>query len=105
MKKSNPFVRFVVLGVLFAASAACWSASKEERAAVQYVDDSVITAQVKSLLAADDLLRSFQVSVETSQGVVQLSGFVGSQDSADQAGRVAMGVEGVSSVRNGLVVQ
>ena len=104
MKKSNPFVRVLVLGVLFAATAACWSASKQERA-VQYVDDSVITAQVKALLASDDLLRSFQVSVETSQGVVQLSGFVGSQDSADQAGRVAMGVQGVSSVRNDLVVQ
>jgi osmotically-inducible protein OsmY len=104
MKKSNPLVRYLVLLVLFAAAAGCWSTTKQ-RGAAQYVDDSVITAQVKSLLAANDLLKSFQVGVETSHGVVQLSGFVDSRNSADQAGQVAMSVEGVSSVRNDLVVQ
>jgi len=102
--KKNPFISYLVLVLAFATAAACWSSSGKGSPG-QYVDDSLITTQVKSQLAASDFLKSFQVSVETSGGVVQLSGFVDSQSTADQAGRVAMGVGGVTSVRNDLVVQ
>jgi osmotically-inducible protein OsmY len=36
----------------------------------QYVDDSAITTKVKTQLANDDFLKSFQISVKTYQGVV-----------------------------------
>jgi osmotically-inducible protein OsmY len=104
MKKKNLFVGCLVLALAFAATAACWSSSGKATAG-QYVDDSMITTKVKTLLAANDLLSSFQVGVETSGSVVQLSGFVDSQSAADQAGRVALGVGGVTSIRNDLVVQ
>lgn len=57
----------------------------------EFVDDSVITTKVKSLLAADDFLKSFRISVETRKGVVQLSGFVDSQNAVNKAGQIAKG--------------
>ena len=69
------------------------------------MDDSVITTKVKSLLAVDDFLKSFQISVETYKGIVQLSGFVGSQEAVDKAGEIARSVKGVKSVKNDLIVK
>jgi osmotically-inducible protein OsmY len=65
--------------MLIATIAACASTATRESTG-EYVDDSVITTKVKSLLAADDFLKSFKISVGTRMGVVQLSGFVGTQD-------------------------
>jgi len=72
---------------------ACDSPSKQQSAG-EYVDDSVITTKVKSLLGADDLLKSFEISVETNKGNVQLSGSVDSQKTVDKAGEIAKGVKG-----------
>ncbi|KAF0122012.1 MAG: periplasmic or secreted lipoprotein [bacterium] len=71
----------------------------------EYVDDSVITTKVKSLLANDDFLKSFQISVKTYKGTVQLSGFVNSQNTVDKAGQIAISVNGVKSVKNDLIVK
>jgi osmotically-inducible protein OsmY len=71
----------------------------------EYIDDSVITAKIKTQLANDDFLKSFQISVESRKGIVQLSGFVNSRNAADKAGQIARGVEGVKSVRNDLIVK
>jgi hyperosmotically inducible protein len=69
------------------------------------VDDSVITAKVKALLAEDDFLKSFQIGVETNKGTVQLSSFVNSQDAVRKAGEIASSVKGVTSVKNDLIVK
>jgi len=66
---------------------------------------SDITTKVKSLLAADDFLKSFEISVETYKGSVQLSGFVNSQQAVDKAGQIARSVKGVKSVKNDLNVK
>ena len=71
----------------------------------EYVDDSVITTKVKSLLAADDFLKSFEISVETYKGTVQLSGFVDSQKAIDKAVEITRSVKGVKSVKNNLSVK
>jgi len=71
----------------------------------EYVDDSVITTKVKTLLAADDFLKSFKISVETFKGTVQLSGFVNSQQAIDKAVQIAHSVKGVTSVKNNLIVK
>jgi osmotically-inducible protein OsmY len=93
-----------VLLILIATVAACASTRTQESTG-EYVDDSVITAKVKALLAADDFLKSFQISVETYKGVVQLSGFVNSQQSVDKAGQIARSVKGVTRVKNSLIVK
>ncbi len=104
MKKRNMFIRIFMIMILIATFVACASASKQESTG-EYVDDSVITTKVKSLLAADDFLKSFQISVETYKGSVQLSGFVGSQQAVDKAGEIARSVKGVKSVKNDLIVK
>ena len=71
----------------------------------EYVDDSVITTKVKSLLAEDDFFKSFKISVETTKGVVQLSGSVDSQKAVDKAGEIVRTVQGVKSVKNNLIVK
>jgi osmotically-inducible protein OsmY len=83
---------------------ACASTSKQASAG-EYVDDSVITTKVKALLAEDDFLKSFQISVETYKGAVQLSGFVDAQKAIDKAVEIAHSVKGVKSVKNDLIVK
>ena len=104
MKKRNMFIRCFVLLILIATFVACASTPKQESTG-EYVDDSVITTKVKSLLAVDDFLKSFRISVETYKGIVQLSGFVGSQKAVDKAGEIARSVKGVKSVKNDLIVK
>ena len=104
MKKRNRFVGYLALAMLMLAFVACDSTSKQEGAG-EFVDDSVITTKVKALLAEDDFLKSFQISVETYKGTVQLSGFVDSQKAVDKAGEIARSVKGVKSVKNNLNVK
>jgi osmotically-inducible protein OsmY len=104
MKKRYFVIHGLVLLMLIATFVACASTPKQESTG-EYVDDSVITTKVKSLLAADDFLKSFQIGVETYKGTVQLSGFVASQKAVDKAVEIARSVKGVTSVKNDLVVK
>ena len=103
MKKRNVFISYLVLLMFVAALAVCGSTRAESTG--KYVDDSVITTKVKALLAEDNFLRSFQISVETYKGKVQLSGFVNSQNAVDKAGEITRSVKGVRSVKNNLIVK
>ena len=71
----------------------------------EYVDDSTVTAKVKTALIKDPVVSAFAVSVETYKGVVQLSGFVNTTTEKTQAESVARGVYGVKSVTNSLVIK
>jgi len=107
MKKKNivkHFLSFLLLLVMIVTIAACTS-TRTQSSTGEYVDDSVITTKVKSLLAADDLLKSFKISVETYKGTVQLSGFVNSQKAVDKAGEITKTVKGVTSIKNNLIVK
>jgi hyperosmotically inducible protein len=64
------------------------------------IDDSVITARVKTMLLSDTDIKGFDFKVDTRKGVVQLSGFVDNQIQADRAITLAQRVEGVQSVSN-----
>jgi osmotically-inducible protein OsmY len=104
MKRRNIVIHCLLIFMLIVGFAACASTSKQESTG-QYVDDSVITTKVKSLLAEDNFLKSFQISVETYKGVVQLSGFVDSPPTVDKAIQIAKNVNGVRSVKNSLVIR
>ena len=103
MKKRNIVILLVIL-MMISTFAAC-AATRTQESAGEYVDDSVITTKVLSLLAADDFLKSFQISVESFKGVVQLSGFVNSQKAVDQAIKIAKSVQGVTSVKNDMIIK
>jgi hyperosmotically inducible periplasmic protein len=64
------------------------------------LDDSVVTAKVKSALLADEIVRSFEFKVETRKGEVQLSGFAANQVQIDRAIEVTRGVPGVKNIDN-----
>ncbi|MDO9600855.1 MAG: BON domain-containing protein, partial [Rhodocyclaceae bacterium] len=49
------------------------------------IDDTVITASVRSALLADPDVKSFDLKVETRKGEVMLSGFVDNQMQIDRA--------------------
>ena len=104
MKMRNIVIHSLVLLMLIATFAAC-AATRTHESAGEYIDDSVITTKVKSLLATDDFLKSFQISVETYRGTVQLSGFVNSQKAVDKAGEIVMSINGVKSIKNNLIVK
>jgi len=89
----------VLLSLLGCASTAKSSSTGE------YVDDSVITAKVKAAVFADPTLKSSEINVETYKGIVQLSGFVGSEADINQAVVVARNVNGVTSVRNDMRIK
>jgi len=104
MKKGNVFIGYLVMLMLLISFVACASSPKQESTG-DYVDDSVITTKVKSQIAADDFLKSFEISVETRKGIVQLSGWVSTQDAVNKAGHIARNVGGVKSVKNNLIVK
>lgn len=70
-----------------------------------YAGDTATTSEVKAKLLADDIVPSRNVKVETTDGVVQLSGTVKSQAQSDRAESIAKAVEGVKSVKNDLKTQ
>ena len=104
MKRKNVFISCLLVLILMATFVAYAAAAGKETTG-NYVDDSVITTKVKSLLAKDHFLKSFEISVDTRKGVVQLSGWVGSEDAVNKAGHIARGVKGVHSVENNLTVK
>jgi hyperosmotically inducible periplasmic protein len=69
------------------------------------IDDTTITAKVKTALIESPATKASQIKVETKFGVVQLSGFVDDQATKDAAAKVAQAVKGVKSVDNALTVK
>src|SRR5512140_1081210 len=98
MKKRNIVISLLVLLMLIATLAAS-TATRIQESKGEYVDDSVITNKVKALLGADDFFNPFEISVETYQGAVQLSGFIHSQKAVDKADEIVRNVKGVRSIK------
>ena len=71
----------------------------------RYVDDSVITLDIKAKLAANKAIRSLPISIKTFKGSVELTGFVDKTAQQDIAGNIARSVNGVTDVHNRLVVR
>lgn len=70
--------------------------------ASKYISDALITTKVKTLLFKEESVKGLDVSVETHQGTVQLSGWVATPAQIVDAGRLAASIEGVKAVRNEL---
>ena len=67
--------------------------------------DSLITSKVKANLLKEEGLKSLAISVKTNQGVVMLSGFVETKAQIQQAAKIATETEGVTSVKNSLILK
>lgn len=91
----------ILAAAAMAVAMGCAATSTRESTG-EYIDDTAITAKVKAAIFNDATLKSNDISVETFKGRVQLSGFVDTSANIAQAGTVAKGVGGVTSVKNDL---
>ena len=74
------------------------AATPEQRSTGEIIDDATITTKVKANLLADPMVSSFAISVETSRGVVSLTGIVNSAGERAQAIQVVQETGGVRRV-------
>jgi hyperosmotically inducible protein len=91
--------------VLSAALLGACAASPAHESTGQYFDDTTITTKVKSKLLGSEGVWSSDLSVKTTQGVVQLSGLAKSEQDRSRAAEIAQSVAGVKQVDNQIRVQ
>ena len=70
----------------------------------QKISDAEVTAAVKTSFAADPDVAAHNIDVDTTEGVVTLTGKVKSDDEKIKAGRLARNTGGVKRVNNNLLV-
>lgn len=97
-------IKLAVIGALIVAASGC-SVMRGQQSAGSYMDDTGVTANVKSAFAADQAVSAAAISVETMKGTVQLSGFAKSQAEKDRAAALARQQKGVVAVKNDIVVR
>ena len=77
----------------------------DERTAGAVIDDTTVTVKVKAALIADPVTKAHQISVNTFEGAVKLSGFVDSVEAKSRAVQVADDVAGTMSVEDSLEIR
>lgn len=92
----------ILMGVLILGLAGCANTGEKTGA---YVDDSWITTKVKSDMVADKHVSSRNISVNTTKGVVTLTGTAATAQESNKAAEIARGVAGVKAVDNNIRVQ
>lgn len=106
--------RKTLLGLSFVAAVACGvagcdrhasTASAPQPGSVTQVADADVSSKVKMALASDDVLKSFDITVETLKGDVKLKGEVNDQTQIDRAREIARRVEGVRAIHDELTVK
>jgi len=100
ISKITPWI--LVLGV--SAIAPAMHGCHTNQSARSQVNDSAITAAVKSKMVADNDVKAHNIDVNTEDGVVYLMGRVETQAEKSEAERLARGCDGVRSVVNHLQV-
>jgi hyperosmotically inducible protein len=103
MSNSNRWTRAACALIAVVVVAAC-SPTRTTQSAGEVIDDSTLTAKVKTALIEDPVTKARDIEVETYRGVVQLAGFVDSAEQKSRAGELARKVSGVKEVRNDLRV-
>jgi hyperosmotically inducible protein len=89
---------FIALSVLPLTFAACSKAVDET------IDDATITAQVKTALLNDPQVGAMKIDVDTTLGVVTMSGIVKSQADAARVIQLARQARGVKDVKSTLQI-
>ena len=85
-------------GMVLTQAHADYDEKEESYSASEAVSDGWITTKVKTKLLADQEVSGFDISVETREGVVHLSGEVETQSQVSHAVEIAEETEGVEDV-------
>lgn len=93
-----------ILAMGMASMLGCASTASKQGAKEANADD-VITGKVIKAINGEPTLKSAQIKVETSKGVVLLTGFVSSATAENTATELARYIKGVTLVRDALQVK
>jgi hyperosmotically inducible protein len=93
---------WVLMGALMLGMAGCANTGEKTGA---YVDDAWITSKVKSEMIANKQVSARNINVNTTQGLVTLTGTVATAQESYKAADIAHGVKGVTGVANDLSIQ
>lgn len=77
----------------------------EARTTAQTSSDVTLAGKVKTALTDNETTKARQINVEVYKGIVQLNGFVDTDEAKMTAGKVAGKIAGVASVKNNLSVK
>lgn len=102
--KNFRIVSTLLAALMLTTVVGCASTATQESTG-QYVDDAVITTNVKAAILREPSLKVAEINVETYKGAVQLSGFVRSQANIATAIQATRGVHGVHSIKNDMRVK
>ena len=94
----------IVAAVALLATTGC-AVTRDQQTPGAFVDDSVITGQIKSRMLANKDVAGTSISVETLNGTVMLSGFAKSSLERATAETIARDVNGVKTVKNEIAVR
>lgn len=87
------------------ATAPVWAQPKSTAESVKdAVSDTAITARIETLFAVNEQLSPFDINTTTVKGVVTLTGSVADEVQKDLATSLAKTVEGVTDVKNELII-
>jgi len=95
---------WVLAGVLILGLAGCASSGTGQKTGA-YVDDSWITTKVKSEMIANSDVKAHNINVDTTKGVVTLTGTAKTWQESNKAAEIARGIKGVTGVENDIRVQ
>lgn len=108
----SKFKSSILIGGLSAAlSVTCftgcesWGHRNDERSEGRASDDKRITSKVREELEQEPVYKYNNVDVRTFNGVVQLSGFVNTEDQKQKAADIASRVSGVAQVVNSITLK
>ena len=109
--KKNMYYRLILVIFLLITISGCQTAyitgaskailiDKEERSFNNYVEDTIILAQLKNIYFSNNEKFFFQVGIDVIEGRVLLTGAVEQIDERIEATKLAWSIEGVSQVIN-----
>lgn len=95
----------VILAIAFSALLAACAGTATQESTGEYIDDTVVTSRVKSVLLNDPAVSGLSINVETYKGTVQLAGFVKTVAERNRAVLLARDVKGVRQVKNNILIR
>lgn len=96
----------IIGSILLSAALVACAPTQTSRGTGELFDDVTLTTKVKTEIAQTQGLRdAAEINVDTYRGVVSLAGFVNSEEEGRAAAQAATKVQGVTRVRNNLIVK